>query len=148
MPVSQLVSRDRKFGDVRLENGIAGHLPENALVAFAALFPRNDFGTAKIGNVVRLPPSLLYLLGRRVEIRFAFEPLGKLGLRSLDEAEASEDLDHEGKGRDCENAGRMRGVVVEVPMNRVERHREEAAFAPRDFRRILRVAERGVTASF
>src|SRR5437016_2844787 len=43
VPVPELVRSNRKIGHVRLENGVAGHFPEHAGVARAALFPRDYF---------------------------------------------------------------------------------------------------------
>src|SRR5438128_12391493 len=147
MAMAELVSRHWKLRHVRLENRVARHFPKDALVPFAALFPRNRFGAPEIGDVVRLPPALVRLRRGRIEIRLAVEAFGEFGLGVLDESEIAKNLDHEGERSDCENARRMRRVVIEVTMNGIERHCKKAALGPRNSGTILRLSQARVAAS-
>src|SRR5207244_1260746 len=70
--VPELVGVDRELGHVRLQDRVAAHLPEDARVALAALFPRDHVRAADVLTDVEAAPALVDL----VVLRGIVEPVG------------------------------------------------------------------------
>src|ERR1700722_1616674 len=119
MAMAQLVGAHFKFGDVRLEHGVAPHVEEHAGVAVAAFLPQHDFCGANVFYEVGFVPSLAYASGGSKIIRRSIITIGETEVRVIDQSHAAEYLNHKWEGGDEQQPRWMRRIAIEMAMQRV-----------------------------
>src|SRR5260370_41963041 len=114
MAVTELVRANREVRHVRLENRISTHVPKHAGIAFAACFPGNHFRGADIPYKIGLIPTLLCAFDFAEVIGAAVVPVGEGEVQVVDQTKAAEDLHHEWKSSDRQQASRMLRIGIGV----------------------------------
>src|SRR3989442_1529974 len=132
MAMPQFVAAYFELGHVRLENGVARHVPEDAGVFAAPFQPGDNLGGANVFHKVRFVPTFAHALSLTEIIWRAAVAIRELKIEIVDEPEIPEDLKHERKARNCQEPRGLRAAVV-MTVHDVKRTGKETAFAPLDF---------------
>src|SRR5262249_25482595 len=92
-------------------------------------------------------PALPDARGGGEVIRRAIEAIGEAEVRVVDQTHAAEYLNHERKSGDEQKPRGFRRIAVEVSMQSVHGHGEEAASSPRNFVGFVTASDIGVAGS-
>src|SRR2546430_3504720 len=99
MAMPKFVAANFKLRHVRLENGVARHVPKDAGVFAAALQPRHHLRRANVFYEISFVPTLAHALGFCEVVRRAAITISELKIEIVDQAQIAEDLQHERKTR-------------------------------------------------